>query len=84
MPKVFISYSSRNLRKARRLAQALQNRGIDVWFAEWDVLVGHNLLDSIYSGIRESDFLAVILTEHSVKSKWVKEQIGLVEKRNFF
>ena len=75
MPKVFISYSSRNLRKARRLAQALQNRGIDVWFAEWDVLVGHNLLDSIYSGIRESDFLAVILTEHSVKSKWVKDEL---------
>jgi hypothetical protein len=67
MPKIFISYSGRNSRRAKRLAEALQNRGIDVWFDKWDLLVGHNLPDSIYNGIKESDFLAVILTKHSVK-----------------
>jgi len=40
MRKVFISYSSKNARRARRLAEVLRNHGIDVWFAEWDLLVG--------------------------------------------
>ena len=75
MPRIFISYSNRNLRRAKRLALALKNRGLDVWFDKWDLLVGHNLFDSIYDGIRKSDFLAVILTKQSVKSKWVKEEL---------
>jgi hypothetical protein len=80
MPKVFISYSRRNCKRARKLARALKNRGIDVWFDEWELLVGHNLFDEIYKAIREAAYLAVILTKQSVKSKWVKEELDFAKQ----
>lgn len=45
--KVFISHSKRNRRRAKRVAVALQGLGLDVWFDEWEMLVGHNLADQI-------------------------------------
>lgn len=74
--KVFISYSRRNRVRSLRLAQALLHHGIDVWYDEWELLVGYPLLDSIYDGIRSCDYLAVILTKQSVKSRWVREELS--------
>lgn len=79
MPKVFISHSSKNRRRAERLANALKKRGVDVWYDEWDMLVGHNLADQIYEGIRSSDYLAVILTKAAITSRWVKEELDLAK-----
>ena len=67
--KVFISHSSKNKKLARRLAKALKNHNIDVWFDEWEILVGHNIVDKVYDGIRHSDFLAIILTKESIASR---------------
>ena len=78
--KVFISYSSKNRLRALRLAEALRDINVDVWWDEWDILVGHSFLDSIYDGLRSCDYLAVILTKHSVKSKYVKEELDFAKQ----
>ena len=75
MTKVFISHSSHNRKRAEKLAQALRKLKMEVWYDEWNILVGHNLLDQIYEGIRKSDYLVVILTKASIKSKWVKREL---------
>jgi hypothetical protein len=75
-PRIFISHSSRNRRRAERLANALKAWGADVWYAPWEILVGHDFVEDIYDGIRECDYLAILLTRHSVASKWVKEELN--------
>ena len=77
--KVFISHSKRNRNRALRLANAIQQIGVDVWYDEWEILVGHNLADQIYSGIRSSDFVLVLLTARSVASRWVKEELDFAK-----
>jgi hypothetical protein len=77
--KVFISHSSQNRRRAARLAKALQELNVDVWYDEWEILVGYNLADQIYDGIRSSDFMLILLTKSSVTSKWVKEEMDFAK-----
>lgn len=72
---VFISYSSRDQQLASWLASELRSRGYSVWLDRDEILVGHSILDAVYRGIMESEFLVVLLTRHSVSSKWVKEEL---------
>ncbi len=76
MSKVFISYSSHDEKFATWLAKELQSNGIKVWYAEWEVRPGDSITQAINSGIGSSDFLVVILTKKSVKSKWVQEEMA--------
>lgn len=80
MPQIFISYSTRNKKRALKLADELKNRGVEVWFDDWDLPAGHKLLDSIYSGIKESDYFVLILTKNSVKSNYVKEELDIAKQ----
>lgn len=77
--KVFISYSRANRRRASRLAEELRKLNVSVWFDEWEILVGKNLTDQIYDGIRSSQFLLVLLTRSSVQSRWVKEELDFAK-----
>ena len=60
-PKVFISYSRRDAHWARSFAQALKQRGISVWFDEFDVRPGEPLRDALESALRNSDVLVALL-----------------------
>jgi hypothetical protein len=75
MATAFISYSTKNKSRATKLAFALKEKGVNVWFAEWNMLIGRSLADQIYEGIRSSDFLLVILTKHSINSSWVQREL---------
>jgi hypothetical protein len=81
-PRVFISHSKKNIQRARRLADALAFSGVNVWFDEWEVLVGQTLAERVYSGIMESNFLLILLSKHSVQSRWVREELdfALIEE----
>ena len=47
--------------RARSLAQALQQRGVTVWFDEFDVHPGESLRDALESGLRGSDVFVALL-----------------------
>lgn len=79
--KIFLSYSSRNKRRAMRLASMLRANGVDVWFDAWDILIGQNIYDEVYEGILNSEFLAIILTGASLKSRWVSEELSIARQR---
>ena len=68
----FVSHSS--LDKAERLARDLENRGYTVWFDSWEILVGSNIVDEVYRGITQSQFMVVLLSKASVQSRWVIEE----------
>ena len=60
-PNVFISYSRRDVDWARSFAQALKQRGVIVWFDEFDVQPGESVRDALESALRNSDVLVALL-----------------------
>jgi len=60
-PRVFISYSALDVEWARSFAHALQERGMPVWFDEFDVHPGESIREALESGLRGSDVLVALL-----------------------
>jgi nucleoside 2-deoxyribosyltransferase len=60
-PRVFISHSTVDADWARSFAQALQQRGVTVWFDEFDVHPGESLREALESGLRGSDVFVALL-----------------------
>ena len=66
---------------AERIANTLKQKGYVVWFDEWKIKVGDSIIDKINKGIVESDFLLVLLSKNSIKSKWVKEELNAAKMK---
>ncbi len=62
---VFISHSARDTDWARSFAQVLKERGVTVWFDEFDVQLGESLRDALEAGLRNSDVLVTLLDADS-------------------
>ena len=77
----FISYSSKDQSFAQRLYTDLQNKGIRCWFAPENVRVGEKIRSSIDKSIRHYDKLLVIVSQHSIASKWVQREIEIALKK---
>lgn len=79
----FISYSSKDHDFADRLYADLQNKGVRCWFAPQDLRIGDRIRDSIDESIRLRDKLLLILTENSIGSDWVEQEVesALVEEK---
>ncbi len=76
---VFISYASEDQEKiAHSLANALKDRGYDVWYAPFSLKLGDSLRASIDRGLAESRFGVVILSKHFFAKHWpIQELNGL-------
>ncbi|MFO7684517.1 MAG: toll/interleukin-1 receptor domain-containing protein [Desulfobacterales bacterium] len=72
---VIISYSSQDKEFARRLADDLKNRGIEVWFDEYQIAPGDSIIGAIEAGLDQMAFLIVVLTPTAVASGWVKKEL---------
>ena len=81
-PTVFISYSHADRHFVDKLTKSLEATGVDVWFDKWKIKVGDSITQKINEGIGASDFLIVILSRTSVKSKWVREELDAATIRN--
>jgi uncharacterized protein YjbI with pentapeptide repeats len=71
----FISYSSADETFARRLHADLQDQGVRCWFAPEDMKIGDRLRLRIDETIRTYDKLLLVLSEHSVASQWVEQEV---------
>lgn len=73
---IFISYNSNNRDFAEKLANDLKLSGLSIWWDEWEIGVGDSIIQKVSEGIDNSGYLIVILSPHSVKSNWVKRELG--------
>lgn len=73
-PTIFISYSRQDQALLLKIAAELSDRGYRVWYDTLEILAGQHIVDSVFSSIRASDIVLVLLTEHSLNSNWVKEE----------
>ena len=71
----FISYSSKDKEFAERLHADLQAKGVRVWFAPHDLPIGARIRPSIDESIRLHDKLLLVLSETSVGSQWVEQEV---------
>lgn len=71
----FISHSSKDHPFAQRLYADLQNKGVRCWFAPEDLKIGDKFRDCIDESIRLHDKLLLILSENSVASPWVGDEV---------
>jgi uncharacterized protein YjbI with pentapeptide repeats len=72
----FISHSEKDLEFTEKLYADLQNNGVRCWFASEDMKIGKKTWDSIYHYIRMRDKILLILSEDSISSDWVEEEVN--------
>ena len=72
--KVFISYSRKDIKFARRLATDLENAGFDVWWDISDLQGGDDWVRFIPAAIEASRSFVVLLSPDSIQSEWVAKE----------
>jgi hypothetical protein len=80
MTDVFISYKSDDRAVARLYADALSREGISAW---WDPVLrtGETYDDVIERNLREASIVIVLWSPRSVKSKWVRAEATIGERK---
>ncbi len=71
----FISYSSKDQAFADRLYIDLRQKGIRCWLATEYLKIGDKFRRRINDAIRVHDKLMVVLSEYSVQSSWVEDEV---------
>jgi hypothetical protein len=77
----FISYSSQDDDFAQRLHADLQQKGVRCWLAPEDLKIGDKFRTRIDESIRVYDKLMVVLSENSIRSRWVEEEVEAAFER---
>jgi hypothetical protein len=73
----FISHVSEDKEEiVRPLADALNARGLMVWYLDYSLKQGSNLRESIDYGLARSRFAIVILSSHFLGKRWPEEELN--------
>jgi cold shock CspA family protein len=74
---VFISHASEDKADfVHALAQALDEKGLSVWYDEFTLHLGDSLTESINKGLSQSSFGIVILSQDFFRKKWPKRELS--------
>ncbi|TWU04376.1 TIR domain-containing protein [Stieleria varia] len=73
----FISYSTQDDPVAIEIRDALEDNGIRCWYAPRDAPPGYVYQDTIPAAIRQTKFLLLILSEHSIQSRYVHSEVSV-------
>ena len=73
--EVFFSHASRDRRMAARIAAALREHGVPVWYSETNLVGAQQWHDEIGAALARCDWFVVLLTPQAVASRWVKREL---------
>jgi formylglycine-generating enzyme required for sulfatase activity len=82
MTQVFISYSRRDIAFVERLAKDITSAGFDVWYDMSNLKVGTNWGKEIQVALSKSQVLIVVLSPHSLESRWVEREYIYAENHH--
>lgn len=79
---VFISHASEDKADVvRPLALALQNKGLRVWYDEFELKIGDSLRQKIDKGLANSRFGIVVLSKNFIRKGWTNYELdGIITK----
>jgi len=79
---VFISYASEDRAAvALPLAKALQDRGLAVWYDEFELHVGDSLTRTIDTGLAKSRYGVVVLSKQFFAKEWPRKELDALLTR---
>lgn len=78
---IFISYSTMDSEVVLEFVSKLENSGITYWLDAMDIGWGENIVDRVFAGIQSSKYVVVFVSENSLKSQWVRNEITTAFKR---
>jgi len=73
--EAFLSHAGDDRAFVRRLAKAMKEHGMGAWFSKAHILSGEQWHDKIGEALDRCDWFLLVLSPHSVKSKWVKHEL---------
>jgi hypothetical protein len=73
--RCFISHSSKNQDFVEQLHADLDNKGVRNWYAKEDLRLGAKIRPSLDESIRQHEKLLVVLSQESIASDWVEQEI---------
>ncbi|MFE0554835.1 toll/interleukin-1 receptor domain-containing protein [Paenibacillus sp. NPDC058910] len=76
MSSIFLSHTSLDKPFVEKLARDLKRIGINVWFDKWEIKIGESITWRIEEGIRENEYLGIVLSPEALGSEWVKSELG--------
>lgn len=76
MPTIFLSHTSIDKPFVEKLAGDLERLGVRVWYDKYEIKVGESILWKIDQGIRESEYLGLVISKEAWESEWVKTEIA--------
>lgn len=79
---VFISHASEDKDEVvRPLANSLQNKGIKVWYDEFEMKIGDSLRRKIDKGLANSRFGIVVISKNFIRKGWTNYELdGIITK----
>src|SRR5262249_26973615 len=77
----FLSYSNKDQDVVDRLYADPQSGNVRCWYARHELKPGDYYRYRIDESIRVYDKLVLVLSEHSIKSQWVEEEVEAALKR---
>ncbi len=75
-PEVFLSYSSKQAKLAKRIHNLLEQNHIPCWMAPDSIPAGASYLEVIPVAISQTKVFLLLLTPEVEQSKWVQKEIG--------
>jgi WD40 repeat protein len=82
MAKLFVSYSRKDSKTARKLIAAFKEMGQEVWVDWEDIPPAADWLEQIFRGIESSDAFIFIVSPDSIKSEVCNVEIGRAAQNN--
>lgn len=76
MGSIFLSHNAADKAFVEKLASDLKSMKVNVWFDKWRIGVGDSLLWKIEEGIRENEFLGVVMSPEAMASSWVRSELA--------
>jgi hypothetical protein len=76
LKKVFLCHSSSDKLFVDRLASDLEKVNVGVWYDKWEIKVGDSLIEKMQEGLKNNDYLSIILSPESVNSEWVRRELN--------
>jgi len=73
--EVFLSHSSHDRTFVRKLTDVLRSHGVPVWYSPVNIIGAQQWHDQIGRALRRCDWFILVLSPHSVNSKWVKREL---------
>ena len=79
---VFLSYSSKDKKIVRPLAERLRADGLRVWLDDWEIRPGDSIPAKVEEGLEHSRVLVLCMSEHAFGSGWAQLEAGTFRFRD--